>query len=464
MLLRSLPRVGAILCGGSIFSLFFLYLVGCGESSPPPPAVTAAATKPAIVRTISLTVNTIDAKGAVTGVLSDAVVGIDKTATITKTTDGKWVFTVPENGTYTLTASRAGYLTATQSVSINTNVTADKAITLRLPATSKPVSVTVSAATGATIKTETIPAVAEGVAITNATPTLVIASDTVVKVDGVTPTAPVAIAVTPVPASAIPVAVEATPTATTTHRDETPLGGFVLQPPGLTTDKPMTLHIPISAYELDDATASALSPFNLEIVDPADSAGSTKIGVKGIYVAPTGTATEGTIQVTLSAFDGSRSRGRGLSGIITLNLQAASTITPGSSIINGARSPAFGAPCSVSGVCQVGMTTSTSQLNPVLRRIANSYQVVLEYRYSSTGYMAVYPYNAGPYGPTPGLKYYLRVFQKRITIHSEFGSFNGSPLFKVDFYDFRTPELEVTTETYVAPPKPAGTGGGGSNR
>ncbi len=471
---QSLLRTSAALGVGAIAALFFVVLVGCSESAPPPPSAAAAATNPAVVRTITLTVNKVDTKGTVTGGLSDALVSIDKSASMTKTTN-KWVFTVPSNDTYTIAAAKTGFLSMTQPVVVNSNVSSDTAVTLNLPETGRVVnSSAVDNITHATTSTTSIPAAPADAtpAEVAAAPTMNIPSGTVIKVDGVVQTSPVAISITPVPVDSTPVAPQVAPTSATTTTSDAPIGGFVLDPPGLTTDKPMTLSIPLAAYDLDDATALAMEKgedgilgttddgLSLQIIDPTNTAGTSTLAIRGHYVAPVAPATVGTISVTISAFNGSRHRGRTTSRtIMTLNLRASNTITPGSTLINSAVSPNFGSPCSISGVCPIGVLMQTVQLVPVRLRIANQYLTVMQYRYSLEDYMKEYIYKAGPYGPTSGLKYTLKAYQMRYQYHVNFQN-----VFFVDYYSYAVPQVKVTTTSYVAPPTPAGTGGAGGNK
>jgi hypothetical protein len=470
---QTLLRTSAVLGAGAIATLFFVGLVGCSESAPPPPAAVAAQSNPVVTRTITVTVNKVDTKGVVSGQLTDAAVAIDKTATMEKV-NGKTVFTVPKNDTYSFSVTKAGYLSVSRTVKVDTNVSADIPVAINMTAMAAPVTVTVNASTGATTKAESIaaaPADATPAQIA-AAPKLEIPTATIIKVNDVVQTAPVAITVTPVPASAVPVAaVTEAPstTAATTTTSQAPLGGFVLEPAGLTTSQPMTLNIPLSAYELDDATAAELEKGDdgvsgnaddglpLEIVDPNNPSAASTVAVKGHYKAPAAGETVGHIEVTFSNFATGKGRAGGRS-IMTLNLPISNTITPGSVLLKSAQSDVFGGSAKLTGQCSIGMSLFTAQLVPVRLRMAQNYMTWLILRYSYQNYINTYNYTSGTFGPTSGLKYFLKAYQYRYHYRAQFGR-----VFFAEYWYYGIPQIRMTTETYVAPPKPAGTSGGGGN-
>jgi hypothetical protein len=236
-------------------------------------------------RTLTLTLGEVSSSGAVVvgSTVTDATVTLSPVNSGTVVvSNGVATIKLLADGTYTVTITSPTHVTITRSFIVavpkgSTGV--DTAVTLNMArkATAESVAVTNTVVAGVTkATTAATTTVVEAVVAGEAPPAnandvvkLAIPPSTDLTVNGVAPTAPVEISVTPVPAVATPTISAPEAEGQTVSSDKSTLGGFVLEPVGLATSKPMTISVPLDKIGIDKQFALDNQPFNMENYNPS---------------------------------------------------------------------------------------------------------------------------------------------------------------------------------------------------
>jgi hypothetical protein len=272
--------------------LALVVLAGCSDSNIDRTALPVS-------RTVQVSVYDVTSTGTVGSLLTGAQVSLTPANGTVTMRNGVATITVLADGTYTLTITASGHVPVTKTVVVavpkNTNGFS-QSLTCNLVRKAEPVAVAVAQVGGQAVVQQTTvvqSAVAGETTPAAELPTLTIPANSALTVNGVAPTAPVEVTVTPVPVvAAAPVAVPAT--GGTIGAESLAVASIDLEPAGLASTQPMTLSIPIASLGFDAAFATQYSPFTLKRVDASGQ--QTQAGTATYNPAT------GCLEATLSSF------------------------------------------------------------------------------------------------------------------------------------------------------------------